>query len=235
MKVLFAGPSLYGADYNRSGLDVRPPARQGDLHRAVLDGATAIGLIDGVFGFVPSVWHKEILFALKAGVHVLGAASLGALRAAECADFGMEPVGTIALSYLDGERIEDGDVCLAHAPEEMAFMPLERAAGRCRGDDRGDGGGRYRQPGRGRCAADGGAQPLFRRSHAGPDRRDAPGCRELAAAYRTRPRVGEDRRRAAAGRAAARPARRLGSASRRLGFRPLPIHGARYLAARAAG
>lgn len=124
MKVLFAGPSLYGADYNRSGLDVRPPARQGDLHRAVLDGATAIGLIDGVFGFVPSVWHKEILFALKAGVHVLGAASLGALRAAECADFGMEPVGTIALSYLDGERIEDGDVCLAHAPEEMAFMPL---------------------------------------------------------------------------------------------------------------
>ena len=124
MKVLFAGPSLYGADYNRSGLDVRPPARQGDLHRAVLDGASAIGLIDGVFGFVPSVWHKEILFALKAGVHVLGAASLGALRAAECADFGMEPVGTIALSYLDGERIEDGDVCLAHAPEEMAFMPL---------------------------------------------------------------------------------------------------------------
>lgn len=124
MKILFAGPSLYGADYNRTGLDVRPPARQGDLHRAVLDGATAIGLVDGVFGFVPSVWHKEILFALKAGAHVLGAASLGALRAAECADFGMEPVGAIALSYLDGERIEDGDVCLAHAPEEMAFMPL---------------------------------------------------------------------------------------------------------------
>lgn len=124
MKVLFAGPSLSGIDYDRRGLDVRPPARQGDLHRAVLDGANAIGLIDGVFGFVPSVWHKEILFALKSGVRVLGAASLGALRAAECAAFGMEPVGPIANSYLNGERIEDADVCLAHAPAELDFMPL---------------------------------------------------------------------------------------------------------------
>lgn len=124
MKVLFAGPSLFGVSYDRRGLDVRPPARQGDLHRAVLDGATAIGLVDGVFGFVPSVWHKEILFAIEARVHVLGAASLGALRAAECAEFGMEPVGAIAMSYLDGARIDDGDVCLAHAPEEMEFMPL---------------------------------------------------------------------------------------------------------------
>lgn len=124
MKVLFAGPSLFGQSYDRSGLDVRPPARQGDLHRAVLDGADAIGLVDGVFGFVPSVWHKEILFALKQGVRVLGAASLGALRAAECAPFGMEPVGPIARSYASGERVEDADVCLAHAPAELDFMPL---------------------------------------------------------------------------------------------------------------
>ena len=66
-KVLFAGPSLYGQDYDATGLVIRPPARQGDIHRAVLDGADAIGLIDGVFGFVPSVWHKEILFALVMG------------------------------------------------------------------------------------------------------------------------------------------------------------------------
>jgi hypothetical protein len=124
VKVLFAGPSLFGAEFDRRGLDVRPPARQGDLHRAVREGANVIGLVDGMFGFVPSVWHKEILFALSQGVAVLGAASLGALRAAECAPFGMEPVGAIALSYLDGARIEDGDVCLAHAPAEMDFMPL---------------------------------------------------------------------------------------------------------------
>lgn len=124
MKVLFAGPSLAGQSYDRSGLDVRAPARQGDLHRAVLDGADAIGLIDGVFGFVPSVWHKEILFALKQGVRVLGAASIGALRAGECAVYGMEAVGPIAESYVSGARNEDADVCLAHAPAELDFMPL---------------------------------------------------------------------------------------------------------------
>lgn len=124
MKVLFAGPSLFGQDVDATGLDLRPPARQGDIHRAVRDGADAIGLIDGVFGFVPSVWHKEILFALAQGVRVLGGGSLGAIRAAECADFGMEPVGVIARAYLDGVRYEDADVCLAHAPGEMDFMPL---------------------------------------------------------------------------------------------------------------
>ncbi len=124
MKVLFAGPSLWGASFDRTGLDVRAPARQGDIHRAVADGASIIGLVDGVFGFVPSVWHKEILFALKSGVRVLGAASLGALRAAECAPFGMEVVGGIARSYHDGSRVEDADVCLVHAPAELDFMPL---------------------------------------------------------------------------------------------------------------
>ncbi|MBL8593428.1 MAG: TfuA-like protein [Devosia sp.] len=124
MKVLFAGPSLSGQAYDRRGLDVRPPARKGDLYRAVLDGADAIGLVDGVFGFVPSVWHKEILFALKQGIPVLGAASIGALRAAECAPYGMVPVGPIAQSYASGARSEDADVCLAHAPAELDFMPL---------------------------------------------------------------------------------------------------------------
>jgi hypothetical protein len=124
VKVLFAGPSLFGQDFDPAGLVVRPPARQGDIHRALLDGAEAIGLVDGVFGFVPSVWHKEILFALSQGVRVLGGASLGALRAAECRDFGMEPVGEIATAYASGVRFEDADVCLAHAPGELGFMPL---------------------------------------------------------------------------------------------------------------
>jgi hypothetical protein len=124
VKILFAGPSLFGQNFDATGLDLRPPARQGDIHRAVLDGADAIGLVDGVFGFVPSVWHKEILFALTQGVRVLGGASLGALRAAECQGFGMEPVGEIARSYATGARVEDADVCLSHAPAEMDFMPL---------------------------------------------------------------------------------------------------------------
>ena len=42
-------------------------------------GYRRIGIIDGHFGNVPSVWHKEILFALSKGVEVSGAASMGAL------------------------------------------------------------------------------------------------------------------------------------------------------------
>ena len=61
-----------------------------------------IGLIDGYFDGVPAVAHKEILWALDQGIRVLGAASMGALRAAELAPFGMEGVGAIWRDYADG-------------------------------------------------------------------------------------------------------------------------------------
>ena len=47
------------------------------MAKAVIEGATVIGLIDGFFENVASVWHKEILFALSEGVQVFGAASMG--------------------------------------------------------------------------------------------------------------------------------------------------------------
>ncbi|MEJ0097006.1 MAG: TfuA-like protein [Bauldia sp.] len=53
------------------------------MSKAVLAGASVIGLVDGVFENVASVWHKEILYALSEGVQVFGAASMGALRAAD--------------------------------------------------------------------------------------------------------------------------------------------------------
>jgi len=124
MKVLFVGPSLAGVEYSRDGLEIRGPAANGDLTAAVLGGAEAIGLVDGVFGSVAAVWHKEILFALSEGVRVFGAASMGALRAAECARFGMEPVGVIAERYLDGSLDDDAAVALLHMPAELGWGPL---------------------------------------------------------------------------------------------------------------
>lgn len=124
MKVVFVGPSLAGTPCDFSGLDLRGPAANGDIARAVVAGARAIGLIDGVFGSVAAVWHKEILFALDRGVRVLGAASMGALRAAECAPYGMEPVGIIARRYLTGELDDDAAVALTHLPELMGWAPL---------------------------------------------------------------------------------------------------------------
>ncbi|MEO6396049.1 MAG: TfuA-like protein [Devosia sp.] len=124
MKILFAGPSLHGSTVNLSGLEVVPPAKQGDLLKAVEAGARAIGLVDGEFGQHAAVWHKEILFALHGGVAVLGASSMGALRAAECAGFGMQPVGVIAHAYIAGTLDDDAAVALLMAPAEQGYAPL---------------------------------------------------------------------------------------------------------------
>ena len=124
MKVIFAGPSIADLRLPMDGIVFRRPAQYGDIVRAVDDEANVIGIIDGHFGQVASVWHKEILFALSEGVQVLGAASMGALRAAECEALGMIPVGSIARRYCSGEICDDGDVALLNAPEELAFAAL---------------------------------------------------------------------------------------------------------------
>jgi hypothetical protein len=117
MIVVFAGPSL-DVRTARGILQARylPPVANGDVIRAVNAGATAIGIVDGYFEWTLSVWHKEILWALAQGTHVLGAASMGALRAAELAPFGMRGVGRIFELYRDGVLEDDDEVAVAHEP-----------------------------------------------------------------------------------------------------------------------
>lgn len=122
MKVVFVGPSLPdAAQIAGNDIEIRPPASQGDVMRAVRDGAKSIGLIDGHFEFVAPVWHKELLFALAKGISVFGAASMGALRAAECAPFGMSGIGMIYEDYAVGRRNDDADVALLHGPAELDY------------------------------------------------------------------------------------------------------------------
>jgi hypothetical protein len=133
MRVLFAGPSLHGTEWacDRErvveGVRCRGPAAQGDITRAVLEGATAIGLVDGRFEDVAAPWHKEILYALGEGVQMLGAASMGALRAAECAPFGMIGIGIVFERYASGELVDDAAVAQLHAPPELGSFPLTEA------------------------------------------------------------------------------------------------------------
>ena len=123
--VLFLGPSLPGLHRRPPArIELRPPAAQGDLLRAVHAGRRLIGLVDGVFGHEPAVWHKEILAALEAGARVFGAASMGALRAAELNAFGMEGVGTIFAAYRDGLLEADDEVALLHGPAELGWPAL---------------------------------------------------------------------------------------------------------------
>ncbi|MBB4305528.1 hypothetical protein GGD81_004608 [Rhodobium orientis] len=128
MKVVFAGPSLWGTPGEAGcAVDLRPPAAQGDVYAAVCVGANVIGLIDGAYEQVAATWHKEILFALAHGVQVFGGASIGALRAAECAAFGMIGVGEIYRAYAAGEIVDDAAVALLHGPAELGYVPLTEA------------------------------------------------------------------------------------------------------------
>jgi len=120
--IIFIGPTGVGMDL--TGLEVRPPAQQGDITAAVLDGAKTIVLIDGYFSQNLSPWHKEILFAIENGCRVIGAASLGALRAIECERYGMEKAGVICDWYLDGTCTDDSEVALAHSDEADGYRHL---------------------------------------------------------------------------------------------------------------
>jgi hypothetical protein len=126
--IAFAGPSL-GAIERRDwpGIEFRPPAACGDIARAVARGPRAIGLIDGLFETCASTWHKEILWGLSKGVAVIGGASLGALRAAELAAFGMRGVGTIFDDYRTGVLEDDAEVAVLHGPEETGYLCLTQA------------------------------------------------------------------------------------------------------------
>jgi len=127
--VVFVGPTLHGEDPS-TVLDAsyRPPAAQGDVVRAVLDEQPrVIGIIDGFFERVPSVWHKEILWAMARGVHVFGAGSIGALRAAELAAFGMEGVGKVYQAFAAGHLEDDDEVAIIHAPGGYQYRPMSEA------------------------------------------------------------------------------------------------------------
>ncbi len=126
--IVFAGPSLCDAEVSQgSDIEIRPPVRQGDVYLATLEKPDAIGIIDGYFDGMPSVWHKEILWAMSQGIAVLGASSMGALRAAELDTFGMIGVGAIYADYRDGTLEDDDEVALTHGPAELGFAPLSVA------------------------------------------------------------------------------------------------------------
>ena len=95
---------------------ILPPAQQGDIAAAALQGQDTLILIDGLYHQNLAPWHKEILFALEQGCRFIGAGSLGALRAVECARYGAEPIGIISEWYANESCTDDADVAVAHAP-----------------------------------------------------------------------------------------------------------------------
>ena len=78
------------------------------------------------------MWHREILYAMSEGIHVFGASSMGALRAAELHGLGMRGIGTVFEAYRQNvfapypppfER--DEEVAVMHGPPETGFVDAQ--------------------------------------------------------------------------------------------------------------
>lgn len=128
--LIYVGPTLPADEVAAALPDatVLPPAAVGDILRASRRrGIRRIALIDGYFEHMAAVWHKEILLALERGIAVFGASSMGALRAAELAPFGMIGVGSIFRDYARGVLVADDEVAVAHLPAEYGYRSISDA------------------------------------------------------------------------------------------------------------
>jgi hypothetical protein len=80
-----------------------PPIQRGDIIADIRNGVNSILILDGLFHQALSVSPSEIMDALRRGIRVFGASSMGALRAAELESYGMVGIGEI----FDHIRIAD--------------------------------------------------------------------------------------------------------------------------------
>lgn len=126
--IVFCGPSL-ALDEAKPILsaDYRPPAKQGDVYLACKDKPKVIAIIDGYFESTPSVWHKEILYAMSLGIHVYGSSSMGALRAAELSMYGMQGAGEVYAQFAQGALEDDDEVAITHAPAALNYQTISVA------------------------------------------------------------------------------------------------------------
>jgi hypothetical protein len=97
---------------------------RGDLLREAWGQEDRVVIIDGFFREGLSVAHKEILWLLNEGVQVIGAASMGALRAAELNLYGMTGVGSVFDMYATREIDGDDEVAVQHGPADLGYPAL---------------------------------------------------------------------------------------------------------------
>lgn len=118
--IVFVGPSipLELAKRTLPDADYRPPIRRGDLDR--VGRGAVVGIIDGVFDQSLAISPSEVREAAERGVTVYGAASMGALRAAEVRK--VVGIGRIFDMYATGTIDRDDEVVLLFDPD--TYRPM---------------------------------------------------------------------------------------------------------------
>jgi len=126
--IIFIGPSLtiekarkiFNADY-------RPPAKKGDFLRLLTcindDDHFMVGLVDGLFlQDYPPTPIEVFQLLIKKNILVLGAASLGALRAVELEKYGMIGIGKIFELYKNNKIAADDEVAVTFAEDTQLIQ-----------------------------------------------------------------------------------------------------------------
>jgi ribosomal protein S12 methylthiotransferase accessory factor len=120
--VVFVGPTLVPGDRpDWAGIVYHPPAIRGDIEKAARDGVWIIGLIDGEFSQSLAVTPSEIRRVAREGVTILGASSMGAIRAVESPNH-MIGVGQIVEMFRQGVLTGDDEVAGTYHPTTFATV-----------------------------------------------------------------------------------------------------------------
>jgi TfuA protein len=121
--IVFSGPSIAEAEVRQlAACTHAPPIKRGDL--AAVDDYDVFVILDGEFAQNMSVSPKEILAILDRGKIVIGAASMGALRASELDRSGMVGVGWVYDHFRRCAVRRDADVALVYSPFDYKPMTV---------------------------------------------------------------------------------------------------------------
>ena len=121
--VVFTGLSLSQEEARTLlAAEVRPPVKRGDLDQ--LSDGTVAAIIDGELGGDSAVPIDEIRRALRRGVKISGAASVGALRAYEAREDGMVGLGWVYRAYCTGRIWGIDEIAVIYDPDSYRSLTI---------------------------------------------------------------------------------------------------------------
>src|SRR5712691_12195122 len=93
--IVYVGPTLSASTVKAllPSSDIRPPIARGYLYRDREAGGAVFVILDGVFTQHLAISPREVVDVACDNALVIGASSMGALRAAECWPVGVQGVG----------------------------------------------------------------------------------------------------------------------------------------------
>jgi hypothetical protein len=120
--IVYTGPSVSHGEAAEAlpGADLRGSIRRWDLYRDREEGGSVFVILDGVFFQQEAVSPREVLDVVADGGLVVGASSMGAMRAAECWPAGMIGIGTVYRLFRRGLLASDDEVAVIFSPGEEA-------------------------------------------------------------------------------------------------------------------